>query len=222
MVKPISVAVLSAIIGGLAGSVVTVITQRIQEALRIWRLSRNLLLRPETNDLTTRVRVDNRWVQTVEDAIGYISLDFDPETDVLEGLAFIGPTHRIKLWEDRLCWALAASNDPNPFRTSIFPCEKQALDLVRVHSNRIEIPSEQGWADQNTGKKSRVFLTKKRYTGSLQIVAKNTLRRQFSLVIDPTNAANPVTLTEQDFIRFSTLLFALLLRRNLPGDDGAK
>jgi len=221
MVKSSSVAVLSAIIGGLAGFVSTLITQRIREALRIWRLSWNLLLRPETNDLTTRVRVSNRWVQTVEDAVGYISLDFDPKTDVLEGPAFIGPTHRIKLREDRLCWALTVPGDPNPFRTSIFPGEKQALDLVRVHTDRIEIPSEQGWADQNTDKKSRVFLTKKRYTGSLHIVAKNTLRRQFSLVIDPANAVNPVTLTEQNFIRFPTLLFALFLRSRLPGDDGA-
>jgi len=193
--------------GGLAGAVVTLCTQRILENLRIWRLSRSLLLHTEAVPAGCRIRVINRGFQTVEDAIAYISLSFDPQIDVLDGPAFIGPHNRKKLQDDRLCWGLAAP-DPNPFRVSIFPGEKQVLDLVRIHNDRIEIPSEQGWGNTTSGKNSRVFLQRKRYEGSIYLVAKNTLRRSFRLEIDSNNTANPVMLSPLKFISF----FAFLLR----------
>lgn len=196
---------IAAVTGGLAGAIVTLCMQRILEVLRIWRLSQSLLLSPEPIPNACRIRVRNLGLQTVEDAIAYISLMYDPQTDILDGPAFIGSHHRVLLCEDRLCWAVAAPN-PNPFRISIFPGEKQALDLVMVHPDRIEIPSEQGWATLTPGAKSRVFLKKKRYEGSVNLVAKNVLRRSFGLVIDPNNGTNLVTLTPQPFIGFFVLL----------------
>src|SRR5258708_1363920 len=206
MSEPISAGVwIGAVTGGLAGAIVTLCTQRVLEALRIWRLSLSLLLRPEPVPDGCRIRVSNLGLQTMEDAIAYISLTFDPHADVLDGPAFIVPHHRVELRDDRLCWALAAP-DPHPFGISIFPGEEQALELVSVHPDRIEIPSEPGWGSPPAGKCSRVFLSRKPYEGRIDLVAKNTLRRSFSLVIDPTKAANPVTLTPRPFIGFFTLL----------------
>jgi hypothetical protein len=204
---------IGAISGGLAGAVVTLCTQRVLEAARIWRLSRALSVTPETIPDACRVRVSNLGVQTIEDAIAYISLTYDPHADILDGPAFIGPSHRVELRDDRLCWAIAAP-DPNPFRINIYPGEHQALDIVRMGHDRIEIPSEQGWGDLNVGRKSRVFLARKRYEGTMYFVARNTLRRSFGLVIDP-NAANLVTLTPRPFVGFLTMLF----RGRLPGSD---
>jgi hypothetical protein len=197
---------ISLVSGGLAGAIVTLCTQRILEALRIWRLSKSILLETEVVANGCRIRVINRGVHTVEDAIAYISLSFDPQEDVLEGQAFIGPNNRIPLRNDRLCWS-AAAPESNPFRISIYPGEKQALDLVRINGNQIEIPSEQGWGDMGTGKRSRVFLKQKRYEGTIYLVAKNVLRRSFSLVIDSHNKNNPVMLSSLNFVSFFDVLF---------------
>ena len=196
----------AALTGGMAGAVITLFTRWVSGTLRIWKLSRSLVAYPQRQQDNFGIRVCNRSVHTIEDATAYISLGFDPQTDVLDGYAFIGTHYRIGLCEDRLCWSIAAP-DPNPFRIDIFPGEKQALDFVRFHADRIEIPSEQGWADEAKGKRSRVFLKKKHYEGELHLVARNTLRRSFDLVIDPTTGQGTVTLKPVKFINVFVFLF---------------
>ena len=193
-----------ALTGGLAGALVTLFMQKAFEVLRIWHLSKKLKLEKDTR-LLGHFRVCNYGMQTVEDAIVYISLTFDPKTDIIDNMeeqAFIAKHNRVGLCEDRLSWAVAAPV-PNPLSVNIYPGEKQLLPIIRIHPNQFEIPSEQGMATQTKGKKSRVFLKIKRYKGSLYIVARNTLRRDFDLVVA---LDGDVTLTERPLINFLKLL----------------
>ena len=129
--------------------------------------------------------------------------------DIVDGeeSAFLNAVVREKLNEDRLCWSIAAP-DPNPVKIDIYPGEKQALDIVRFHPDKIEIPSEQGWSDPRRGLRSRVFLRKGRYEGGIHIVAKNTLRRSFDLLIDVTDKKREVTLTPQKFVGLFRVLIS--------------
>jgi len=188
--------------GGLAGAVVTLIVQKLREDWRIWNLSNKLECKPDPISGSCRVRVHNNGIFSIEDAIGYITLDFDSSKDVVDGMAFIKKGSGDRLCEDRLCWAEARSN--NPFQASIFPGENQTLDVVRFHETNIEIPSEQGWSHATKGTQARVFLSNnpanKVYKGRLTIVAKNLLRRNFTIEIDPIN--KEVKLDKEQFIGF--------------------
>ena len=146
-----------------------------------------------------RVRIWNHGKCSIERAIAYISINFDENVDVIDGeeLAFIGVHHRIKLNEDRLCWSIA-STDPHPYVIDIYQGERQALDLVRFDPDKIVIPSEQGWDDKKLGRRARVFLRKRRYEGCIHIVAKNTLRRTFDLVIDASSGKREVALSQRE------------------------
>jgi hypothetical protein len=201
--------------GGLAGAVATLITQKVSEPLRVWGLSKNITATPQAATDAYRLRVCNPGKRTIEQAIAYISLKFDKRVDIVDGeeSAFINVSVREELNEDRLCWSIAAP-DPHPVTIDIYPGEKQALDLVRFHSDRIEIPSEQGWSDPKRNLRSRVLLRNGRYEGRIHIVAKNTLRRSFDLVIDASSGRREVTLSRRKFIRF----FSYLMRRSITKD----
>ena len=194
--------------GGLAGAALTLITQKVSEPWRVWRLSRSIAAIPEAIPHGYRVRVCNHGKRAIERAIAYISVKSDKDADVIDGeeSAFIGAHERVELNEDRLCWSIA-SPDPHPVTIDIYQGEKQALDFVLFHSDRIEIPSEQGWADPELGTRSRVFLRNKRYEGSLHIIAKNTLRRSFDLVIDASGGKQDATLSPRRLVSFLGFLF---------------
>jgi hypothetical protein len=192
--------------GGLAGAFLTLVTQKVSGALRVWYLSKSITAKGEEIPGGCRVRIWNHGKSSIERAIGYISINFDENVDLVDGeeLAFIGVHHRKKLEEDRLCWSIASS-DPHPYVIDIYQGEAQALDLVRFDDDKIVIPSEQGWDDKQLHRRARVFLHKRRYEGSIHIVAKNTLRRTFDLVIDASSGKQEVTVSERKlkgFIRF--------------------
>lgn len=68
--KPVSTGMwIGAITGGLAGTVVSLCMQWVLEALRIWRLSKNILLYPEQLHDASRIRVLNLGLNIIEDAI---------------------------------------------------------------------------------------------------------------------------------------------------------
>ena len=201
--------------GGLAGAVLTLVTQRVSDSLRVWGLSKSISATPEAATDAFRLRVSNHGKRSIEQAIAYISLKFDKQADIVDGeeSAFINVNVREELNEDRLCWSIA-SPDPHPVAIDIYPGEKQALDIVRFHSDRIEIPSEQGWSDPERHLRSRVLLSNGWYEGSIHIVAKNTLRRSFDLVIDASPGRRKVTLSPRKFIRF----FSYLIHRPIAKD----
>lgn len=181
--------------GGLAGALLTLATQWISARLQIWRLSRRLDANTEKLPGCYRVRVCNGGIRTVEATVAYIHLDHDLD-DLMDGSAFIGPHNRFHMGEDRLCWSVAGS-DPNPYRMDIYPGEMQALDLLQFHDDRIEIASEQGRAGlgANEKRQSRMYLRNKRYAGRLHVVARNSLRRSFDLVIDNSNGKQDVNIS---------------------------
>ena len=192
--------------GGLMGAVLTLVTQKMSVTLRVWYLSKSITATPEEIPGGYRVRIWNRGKCSIERAIAYISINFDENTDVIDGeeLAFIHVRHRIKLNEDRLCWSIA-STDPHPYVIDIYQGERQALDLVRFDPDKIVIPSEQGWDDKELHGRARVFLHKRRYEGCIHIVSKNTLRRTFNLVIDASSEKPKVILSPRElkgFFRF--------------------
>jgi hypothetical protein len=200
-------AFLTILSGGLAGAVATLITQKVSEPWRVWNLSKSIKTTPEAVTGAYRVRVCNHGKRSIEQAIAYISLKFDKQSDIIDGeeAAFLNTIVREELNEDRLCWSIASS-DPHPYVIDIYQGEGQALDLVRFDNDKIVIPSEQGWDDKIKDHRARVFLCKKRYEGSLHIVAKNTLRRTFDLVIDASQGRQEVTISERKLKHFFRFL----------------
>ncbi len=196
-------AFLTVLSGGLAGAVATLITQKVSEPWRVWSLSKSITADPELTPNACRVRVCNRGKRSIKQAIAYISIKYDKQLDLVDGeqSAFIGIHERVELNEDRLCWSIA-SPVQNPVTIDIYQGEKQALDLVLFHSDRIEIPSEQGWHNPERRTRSRVYLHRKRYEGSIHIVAENTLRRSWNLVIDASSGRREVTLSPRKFAGF--------------------
>lgn len=166
---------MSALLGGLldvsAGVGLTLATQKVSAALRIWHLSKSITAIPEAIPGAYRIRVCNSGKYSIEQAIGYISLKIDPERDLVDGedSAFIGVHHKKELDDDRLCWSIATA-DPHPYAIDIYRGEEQALDLVCFHDDKIEIPSEQGWYDPKRKTRSRVFLRKNRYEGDFVLL----------------------------------------------------
>ena len=183
--------------GVLLGTTVTLVTQKISESWRIWFCSYRIRATPDKADNVYRVRVCNRGKQSIEQAVAYISVNFDNKRDIVDGeeSAFIHTGVDTQLVEDRLCWSTAS----HPVRIDIYPGEKQALDLVMFEKDKIQIPSEQGWFDPENNHRARVFLRNDRYEGSLHIVSKNTLRRSFKLVIDASSNMPAIKLTPQRF-----------------------
>jgi hypothetical protein len=190
--------------GGLAGAALTLITQKVSEPWRVWHLSKSITATTEKTPSGYRVRISNHGKRAIERAIAYISVKYDKDADIVDGMdsAFINTDENIELNEDRLCWSIASPPDLRPVTINIYQGEKQALDLVRFDSDKIVIPSEQGWGDQKLKTRSRVNLCNKRYEGSIHIVAKNTLRRSFDLVIDASEGKQDVTLSPRKFISF--------------------
>jgi hypothetical protein len=120
-------AILTVVSGGLAGAVATLITQRVSEPWRVWRLSKSIAARPKATPNACRVRVWNCGKRSIEQAVAYISLTFDKNLDLVDGesSAFIGVHERTELNEDRLCWSIAAPA-PNPVNIDIYHGERQA------------------------------------------------------------------------------------------------
>lgn len=198
----------AAIIGALAGGLMSLLVNEVRDWWRIKRTTKGISLGAEKRaGSRVTARVKNGSKHCIHTAVAYISLDHDRD-DVLTPpkhfLAFISPAHPKKLEEDRLCWAVAAPL-PNPPSVDIFPGERQVLDIADFGENSgwVEIPSEVGWSSGQTEAEtkredikrlsSRVFLRAgKRYQGTIKIVSASTRRRVFKVEIDPSNASEPL------------------------------
>lgn len=174
--------------GGLAGAALTIVTQRISEAFRIWRLSNSIDVSSQRTPRGFRLRVRNRGLRSIEQAIAYLLIRYDKDSDLVDGeeLAFIGTHERVDPAEDRLCWSIACPNGRS-VSIDIYPGEQQALDFIRFDPDKIVFPSEQGWEDRTNKMRARYFLARKQYKGTVAVVSKNTLRRTIDIEIDATN-----------------------------------
>ena len=76
------------------------------------------------------------------------------------------------------------------------------MDIVDIQDGYIEIPSEDGWASNQTEnqvnvekerrKDSRVFLKRKKYRAEIKIVSKDAKAKVFQILIDPEDAMYPI------------------------------
>jgi hypothetical protein len=70
----------------------------------------------------------------------------------------------------------------NPMRLDIYAGEEQTLAIGHIHQTAIEICSER---DREP---ARVFLARKKYTGTLKLVCLDCASREFRFTLDPSYA----------------------------------
>jgi len=191
--------------GGVAGACTAAWLTHYLAKRKIKKLSENLgfvVERKVPDSATVSVRIENKDIYPITNAWAYIALKYDMDTDIADPpanvCAFINPSHRRPLQEDRLCWAVATPEE-NPPSVDIYAGESQKLDICEIDpaGNWIQIPSEKGWGTRRAeGKKtcSRVFLKTKKYEGHIRIVSKDTTSRKFGIVLDPNDSSFPLKL----------------------------
>ena len=191
----------SLLTGGVAGACTAAWLNHRLAKSKIKQLSEKLAIvveRKVPDSATVSVRVQNNDIYPITNAWAYISLDYKMETDIVEPprnvCAFINPSHRRPLQEDRLCWAVTTPEE-NPPSVDIYAGESQKLDVCEIDPAGIwiQIPSEKGWGTRHVnGKKtcSRVFLKKQQYAGHIRIVSKDTVSRKFGITLDPDDPAS--------------------------------
>jgi hypothetical protein len=174
----------SAITGAITGAIGTFMVGPARERHRLWSLSNGVQLSnfAPTGTLHYRIQVHNTGNETINDAIGYLTLDNDP-SDILPGAhAYERPGYMSSVRDGRLCWALGG----NPHKIDIFPDEKQLLNFAKCEvingGCQVVIASELGLGESKD-KPARVCLKPKNYSGTLKIVAKNILARTFKVEI---------------------------------------
>ena len=193
------------LLGAIAGGVAGLLTQFIVPGLRRHLLFVKLHFK-QCSKRGTRgtARICNCYVLPLSGAVAYINVENDAE-DVIEPpkhfTAFIGPGNAGKVEDDRLCWSSTAPVS-NPAIIDIYGGEEQALDIVDIQDGYIEIPSEDGWASNQTEnqvnvekerrKNSRVFLKRKKYRAEIKIVSKDAKAKVFQILIDPEDAMYPI------------------------------
>lgn len=174
----------SVIAGGLSGAISILFLSPMRERQKVWVLSDGLRVQKDNLDSAThyRFRVHNPGSETIFDATGYVTLNNKPSDIVAGPPAYQLPGHPSGVQDERLCWAIAG----NPHRIDIFPGERQILDFAQIvdhkDSPKLVIASESGFGDDE-GKRARVSLTPRRYEGTLKIVGRNVLAREFSIEI---------------------------------------
>jgi len=193
------------LLGAIAGGVAGLLTQFIVPGLPRHLLFVKLHFK-QCSKRGTRgtARICNCYVLPLSGAVAYITVENDAE-DVIEPpkhfTAFIGPGNAGKVEDDRLCWSSTAPVS-NPAIIDIYGGEEQALDIVDIQDGYIEIPSEDGWASNQTEnqvnvekerrKNSRVFLKRKKYRAEIKIVSKDAKAKVFQILIDPEDAMYPI------------------------------
>jgi len=194
----------SALTGVLSGAIGTFLIAPARERYRLWALSSAMRLESFTPEggQHHRILIHNEGLETIVDAIAYLTLNND-QKDILKGRqAFEGMEHRSGVRNGRLSWAVAG----NTHKIDIFPGEKQLLNFAQLiqGQNGLEllISSELGFGDA-VDKPARVSLKPKRYSGILTIVSKNILSRDFDVEIVVVGAAfgKPAEPQARPFIR---------------------
>ena len=178
-------------VSALSGAVGTLAVTPALDRYRLWKLSNGIRLRnfgPGTSE-HYRIWVENHGTATIVDAIAYLDLEREP-SDIVEGVSsFEGPGHTLPLVGGRLCWAFGGSGK-NPAKIDIFPGERQLLNLAQSRSvpiltgtrHILIIASEAGFGE-NIDQPARTCLLPKHYAGTIRIVGKNVLARDFDIEI---------------------------------------
>ncbi len=193
--------------GGVAGACTAAWLNHRLAKRKIERLSEKLAFVTERklpDNATASVRIENNDIYPITNAWAYIALTYDMDADITDPppdvCAFINPTHRRPLQEDRLCWAVTTP-DENPPSVDIYAGESQKLDVCEIDPSGkwIQIPSEKGWGTRPSKDKkketcSRVFLKKQKYEGHIRIVSKDTTSRKFDIILDPDDSSFPLKL----------------------------
>jgi hypothetical protein len=191
--------------GGVAGACTAAWLNHRLAKSKIKQLSEKLTIvveRKAPDSATMSVRVQNNDIYPITNAWAYISLNYKMDADIVEPptnvCAFINPSHRHPLQEDRLCWAVTTPEE-NPPSVDIYAGESQKLDICEIDpaGKWIQIPSEKGWGTRRTEDKktcSRVFLKKQKYEGYIRIVSKDTTSRKFDITLDPNDSSFPLKL----------------------------
>jgi len=183
------------IIGAAAGAVAGFIATLATTRWRVWWLKYHLDFLAEPKSGTHAfARIYNGYIFPLHSVFVYITIDHQL-SDIVEtplpNKAFVNKGCQRIVTEDRLCWSFAE----NPASIDIYAGEKQAIGIANVTTDWIEFPSEDGWSTLTDGKKtSRVFLARKKYDATINIVSKDTKAKEFKILIDPDNVESPITL----------------------------
>lgn len=174
----------SAFTGALSGAIGAFVIGPARERYKLWALSSAISLENFDADggQHHRILVHNSGLETVVDAIAYLTLNNEP-ADIVDGrISYEGSAHRSGVRNGRLSWAIAG----NTHKIDIFPGEKQVLNFAQLinaqTAPQLLISSEVGFGDDKD-KPARVSLIPKNYTGVLTIVGKNILSREFDVEI---------------------------------------
>lgn len=212
----------SAITGVVTGAIGMWVVGPARERNRLWALSNGVQLRNFSPEGTNhyRIQVHNTGIETIQDAVGYLTLNNDL-SDIVNGRpAYEGPGYQSNVVDARVCWAVGG----NPYKVDIFPGEKQLLNFAQCvagpSQQQVVIASELGFGDCPS-KPARVCLRQKRYNGTLTIVGKNILSRAFSVEIAVANNtfADVHEPDPEPFIRkwpFVIINCRVLLGRTIP------
>jgi hypothetical protein len=192
--QKIIAAIWGAIAGGLMSLIVNLIFNVIVPRMRRWKLTRRVSIWTDPpSGGHTRFRIVNDGFWTINDATLYITLDVQ-SADVIAppngNRAHIHPHNFVPITGDQLCWSVRHPTI-NPMRVPIYAKERQPFSPCLITPNWISIPSEEGWPPDNY---ARVFLRRRRYTGTVKLVSADTNARCFKIIIDPDCAANPCTI----------------------------
>jgi hypothetical protein len=173
----------AASVGGCVSLVINWVFHVVLPRIRRLKLTRklSLIVDPKHGE-HVRLRVINEGFWTMEDTTLYLALEFNLAAVLPEpGLkAHITVENFVPLSGDQLCWSVRAPGI-TPIKVPIYAGERQPFSLCRIESDRIVIPSEEGWPPNY----ARVFLRPGSYIGNLRIVSKDTTARLFHVRIDP-------------------------------------
>lgn len=177
-------------IGVISAAVGTLAVSPAKKRFELWRLSKGIRL---TNFAPSgsghyRIWVENHGTETITDAVAYLDLNNSPK-DIVESSipVYEGIGYNEGIKRGRLCWAVK----DNPHNIDICPGERQLLNFVQIrHINRpqggtqpiVVVASEGGFGD-SPGSLARTTLELKHYVGTIRIVGKNILPRDFDVEV---------------------------------------
>ncbi len=176
--------IISLISGGAAGAVFSFTVNCWMAAWTRKQLHAKLTIGDpvlHAGSLTLRIR--NGYVIPLTNCWAYLTLDDYQPTDIIQPpnaswQAFITPQAPLMVREDRLCWSLS----PIKPIADIYAGERQSLLLAAVPPNRDWI----GIYSETLMSPFRVFLRggAKCYDGTLKVVSKDTMAKEFRIRID--------------------------------------
>jgi hypothetical protein len=175
----ITVGVLSGAIGGWASNFA-------YDEYKRQKTTDSLMLVAEPADgLHINARVVNRSDFVVKNCWVYISINHQ-QGDILQSQqAFVGPSSKRPVTDDRLCWSLA----DNPPNVDILSHEPQRLFIAQLDQAGFWI----AFASEKGTKPARIFLRADRdYPVIFKIVSESTKGITYSALIDPRDVVQPI------------------------------